>query len=45
MLQPGRYIACQCDDKWYIGIIMDKCDRNNDKVKGRLCLVIVGLVK
>ena len=34
MLQPGRYITCLCDDKWYIGIIMDRCDESNDvKVK------------
>ena len=34
MLQPGRYIASLYDDKWYIGIIMDRCDENNDvKVK------------
>ena len=43
MLQPGRYIACLYDDKWYIGIIMDRCDESNDvKVKfmrrDRLCL-------
>ena len=30
MLQPDRYIACLCDDdKWYIGIIMDRCNKNN----------------
>ena len=34
MLQPGRYIACLYDDKWYIGIIVDRCDESNDaKVK------------
>ena len=43
MLQPGRYIACLYDDKWYIGIIIDICDESNDvKVKfmrcDRLCL-------
>ena len=43
MLQPGRYIACLCDGKWYIGIIMDRCDESNYvKVKfmrhDRLCL-------
>ena len=43
MLQPGRCIACLYDDKWYIGIIMDRCNESNDvKVKfmrhDRLCL-------
>ena len=44
MLQPGRYIACLYDnDKWYIGIIMDRCNKKNYvKVKFmrcyRLCL-------
>ena len=43
MLQPGRYIACLYDDKWYIGIIMDRCDEINDvKAKfmrrDRLCV-------
>ena len=43
MLQPGRYIACLYDGKWYIGIIIDRCNENNAlKVKfmrcNRLCL-------
>ena len=39
MLQPGRYIACLYDDdKWYIGIIMDRCNKNNHvKVKFLRC--------
>ena len=37
------YIVCLYDDKWYIGMIMDRCIENNDaKVKfmtyNRLCL-------
>ena len=41
-LQPGRYIAYLYDDNWCTGIIMDRCDENNDvKVKfmrhDRLC--------
>ena len=44
MLQPSRYIACLYDDdKWYIEIIMDRCNKNNYvKMKfmrcNRLCL-------
>ena len=42
MLQPGRYIACLYDDKWYIGIMIDRCNENDVKVKfmrrDRLCL-------
>ena len=43
ILKAGGCIACLYGDKWYIGIIMDRCNENNDvKVKllrhCRLCL-------
>ena len=38
MLQPSRYIACLCNDKWYIWIIMDRCNENGDvEVNFRRC--------
>ena len=36
--QPGKYIACYYDEIWYIGLILESCDENQDvKVKFMHC--------
>ena len=27
---PGKYVACKYDQDWYIGMITERSDRNND---------------
>ena len=48
MLQPGRYIAYLYEYKWYIAIIMDRCDENNVKAKfmrhNRLFYVFLAMI-
>ena len=30
VFQPGKYIACMYDERWYIGNIVERSDEHND---------------
>ena len=30
LFQPGKYVACIYDQQWHIGIIIERCEEEND---------------